>query len=123
IFASTLLLIPSRSAARSAALVTTFDVSAVPALIASGLALPARRITVNLAPADLPERRKSLRFADRARTYGSDWRHPARCTEQLHRPGRTRPRRLDSASCRRIAGCDRRQRARTGFDLSRSIRC
>src|ERR671926_295835 len=32
------------------------------ALIASGLALPAKRITVNLAPADLPKEGKSLMF-------------------------------------------------------------
>jgi magnesium chelatase family protein len=31
------------------------------ALIASGLALPARRITVNMAPADLPKEGDSLR--------------------------------------------------------------
>jgi len=32
------------------------------ALIASGLALPAKRITVNLAPADLPKEGKLLTF-------------------------------------------------------------
>jgi magnesium chelatase family protein len=31
------------------------------ALVASGLALPARRITVNLAPADLPKEGSSLK--------------------------------------------------------------
>src|SRR5215216_481169 len=41
------------------------------ALIASGLALPARRITVNLAPADL-QGRQPLRSADRARPDGGD---------------------------------------------------
>jgi len=34
------------------------------ALIASGLALPARRITVNLAPADLPKEGKRERFTE-----------------------------------------------------------
>lgn len=32
------------------------------ALIASGLALPAKRVTVNLAPADLPKEGKILTF-------------------------------------------------------------
>ena len=36
------------------------------ALIASGLALPAKRITVNLAPADLPKEGLALRPPDRA---------------------------------------------------------
>src|SRR4051794_12197995 len=35
------------------------------ALIASGLALPAKRITVNLAPADLPKEGSHLRLAAR----------------------------------------------------------
>ena len=44
------------------------------ALVASGLALPARRITINLAPADLPKGRQTLRPADRARPDGGDRR-------------------------------------------------
>ena len=41
------------------------------ALIASGLALPARRITVNLAPADLPKegKRVGLAAADNITTF------------------------------------------------------
>jgi magnesium chelatase family protein len=38
------------------------------ALIASGLALPARRITVNLAPADIPKEGK-CRFRDESMNY------------------------------------------------------
>ena len=38
------------------------------ALIASGLALPARRITVNLAPADLPKR-----YRDPAANFATRW--------------------------------------------------
>ena len=45
------------------------------ALIASGLALPARRITVNLAPADVPKEGSALRSADRARPHGGDRRN------------------------------------------------
>ncbi len=45
------------------------------ALIASGLALPARRITINLAPADLPK--EAIMTCDRARADGGDRRHPA----------------------------------------------
>jgi hypothetical protein len=43
------------------------------ALIASGLALPARRITINLAPADLP---KEGSHCDLPIADGSDRRHP-----------------------------------------------
>ena len=46
------------------------------ALTASGLALPSRRITINLAPADLPKE-QPLRSADRARPDGCHRRHPA----------------------------------------------
>jgi magnesium chelatase family protein len=42
------------------------------ALMASGLALPARRITVNLAPAEPPQGRQPLRSADRARADGGN---------------------------------------------------
>jgi magnesium chelatase family protein len=45
------------------------------ALIASGLALPARRITLNLAPADFAQGRQSLRSADRAWADGGHRRH------------------------------------------------
>ena len=47
------------------------------AMIASGLALPARRITINLAPADLPKEGQPLRPADRAWPDGRDRRHPS----------------------------------------------
>ncbi len=70
------------------------------ALIASGLALPARRITVNLAPADLAEGRQPLRPADRARPDGGDRRDPAGCVERLHRARRARARRFDRSAWR-----------------------
>src|SRR6187399_1046534 len=69
------------------------------ALIASGLALPARRITVNMAP------------ADRARPDGGDRRDPAGRAEWLHGAGRARARRLDRTRRRRIARRHRRERA------------
>src|SRR5215813_5909975 len=49
------------------------------ALIASGLALPARRIIVNLAPADLPKEGSHYESADRARPDGGDRGDPAGC--------------------------------------------
>ena len=78
------------------------------ALVASGLALPARRITVNLAPADLSKGRQPLRPADRARADGGDRRDSARCARWLHRPRRTRARWPDRAGRGRVAGGDRR---------------
>jgi magnesium chelatase family protein len=56
-------------------------------LVASGLALPARRITVNLAPADLPKEGSPLRPSHRARADGRDRRHPHGCALGLHRAG------------------------------------
>src|SRR5215469_13685871 len=56
------------------------------ALVASGLALPARRIIVNLAPADLPKE-GPLRSADRAWFDGGDRRHSGGCALRLHRAG------------------------------------
>ena len=55
------------------------------ALIASGLALPARRITVNLAPADLPKEGSHYDLADRARPDGGDRRHLHGRVGRLHR--------------------------------------
>ena len=55
------------------------------ALTASGLALPSRRITINLAPARPARGRQPLRPADRARPDGRHRRHPARRAGGLHR--------------------------------------
>ena len=84
------------------------------ALIASGLALPARRITVNLAPADLPKEGShyDLPIAlGLMAAIGASRRTPS----PVSRCWVTRPRRLDRRSGRRIAGRDRRQRARQGL--------
>ena len=76
------------------------------ALIASGLALPARRITVNLAPADLP---KEGSHYDLPIALGlmAAMRHSAGRSERLHRARRTRARWVDRAGGRRIARGDR----------------
>jgi Subunit ChlI of Mg-chelatase len=58
------------------------------ALAASGLALPAKRITVNLAPA--AEGGQPLRSADCARGDGRHRRAAGRCARRLCRPRRTR---------------------------------
>src|SRR5262245_2120556 len=86
------------------------------ALIASGLALPARRITVNLAPADLP---KEGSHYDLPIVLGLMAAIGAIPHDALTR--RARPRRINRAGCRRIACCDRRQRRRTAIDLSRGL--
>ena len=84
------------------------------ALIASGLALPARRITINLAPADMPKEGSHydlpialglMRRLEPFRTMR--WRD--------YRSGRTRPRRLDLSGRRRTAGGDWRQCPRRGL--------
>ena len=92
------------------------------ALTASGLALPARRITVNLAPGRPAEGRQPLRSADCARPDGRHRRDPAGCAGRLHRARRARPRRLDCAGRGRAAGGDRRQRPRRRIDLPRRLR-
>lgn len=58
------------------------------ALIASGLALPARRITINLAPADLP---KEGSHYDLPIALGLMAAIAARCAVGLHGARRTRP--------------------------------
>src|ERR1039457_3498544 len=83
------------------------------ALVASGLALPARRITINLAPADLP---KEGSHYDRARADGGDRRHSAGCDFRIHRARRAWPRRRNSSRGRGAAGRDRCQCARARTD-------
>ena len=93
------------------------------ALHASGLALPPKRITVNLAPADLPEGGQPLRPADRARADGGDGRgrRPTRsasmsCSASWRSTGAI------TAGRRRAAGGDRRERARARADLPGRLR-
>jgi magnesium chelatase family protein len=64
------------------------------ALIASGLALPARRITANLAPADLPKEGShyDLPIAlGLMAAIGAIPHDPARCRQRLHGAGRAWP--------------------------------
>ena len=68
------------------------------ALIASGLGLPPKRITINLAPADLPKegriltcQKQPLRSAHRARPDGRHGCHPAGCAGWFSGAGRTGP--------------------------------
>ena len=92
------------------------------ALIASGLALPARRITVNLAPADLPKEGSHYDLPIALGLMAAIGAHSARCARRLHGARRTRPRRLDCAGGGRVAGRDRRQFARGRLDLPRRLR-
>ena len=92
------------------------------ALIASGLALPAQRITVNLAPADLPKEGSHYDLPIALGLMAAIGAIPAGCAGRLHGARRTRARRLDRAGGRRAAGGDRRQCARRGPDLSRRLR-
>jgi magnesium chelatase family protein len=68
------------------------------ALIASGLALPARRITVNLAPADLPKE-------------GSHYDLPIAASRYWVSSGSTDRSRRSRACCRRRSGRIRATRA------------
>lgn len=57
------------------------------ALIASGLALPAKRFTVNLAPADMPKEGSHDDLPIALGNHGRDWRDTARCLAGFHRSG------------------------------------
>ncbi len=67
------------------------------ALAAIGLALPFKRITVNLAPADLPKEGSALRPAHRAGPAGGDGRAAGQRDGELCRAGRTVARRAGHA--------------------------
>ena len=92
------------------------------ALIASGLALPARRITVNLAPADLPKEGSHYDLPIALGLMAAIGAIPPDALERLHRARRTRARRIDRAGRGRAAGGDRREFARRRPDLSRGLR-
>ena len=92
------------------------------ALVASGLALPARRITVNLAPADLPKEGSHYDLPIALGLMAAIGAIPRGCARGLHGAGRARARRLDRRGRRRAAGRDRRQCARRRPDLSRRLR-
>jgi magnesium chelatase family protein len=57
------------------------------ALIASGLALPARRLTVKLAPADMPKEGSHDDLPITLGNHGRDRRDTARCLAGFHRSG------------------------------------
>src|SRR4030081_1963396 len=91
------------------------------ALIASGLALPARRITVNLAPADLPKEGSHYDLPIALGLMAAIGAIPAGRAQRLHRARRARARRLDRGRRWRIAGRDRGGCARGRADLSRRV--
>ena len=73
------------------------------ALYASGLSLPPKRITVNLAPADLPKEGSHYDLPIALGADGGDRRHPVRCARGLSRARRAR--RSTARSRRRPACC------------------
>ena len=92
------------------------------ALIASGLALPARRIIVNLAPADLPKEGSHYDLPIALGLMAAIGAIPPDALAGFTVLGELGARRLDRAGGRRAAGRDRRQRARAGSDLPGSLR-
>ena len=94
------------------------------ALIASGLALPARRITVNLAPADLPKEGShydlpiALGLMAAIGAIPPDALSGFTVLGELGLDGSIAP----VAGVWRAAGGDRRQFARRGPDLPRGLR-
>ena len=87
------------------------------ALIASGLALPARRITVNLAPADMPKEGSHYDLPIALGVMAAIGAIPPDALDGYCRHRRTGARRRDQRGRRRAAGGDRRQCARRGPDL------
>ena len=92
------------------------------ALVASGLALPARRITINLAPADLPKEGSHYDLPIALGLMAAIGAMPHDALARLHRAGRARPRRLDRAGRGRAARRDRRQLPRRRTDLPGGLR-
>ncbi len=87
------------------------------ALVASGLALPARRITVNLAPADLPKEGSHYDLPIALGLMAAIGAIPHDAFAGFTVLGELGPRRLHRAGRRRAAGGDRRQCARRRADL------
>ena len=92
------------------------------ALIASGLALPARRITVNLAPADLPKEGSHYDLPIALGLMAAIGAIPPDALSGFTVLGELGPRRIDRAGRGRVARRDRRQFARRRPDLSRGLR-
>jgi magnesium chelatase family protein len=82
------------------------------ALVASGLALPARRITVNLAPADLPKEGSHYDLPIALGLMAAIGALPPDALAGFYRARRARTRRLGDRRRRCPAGRDRRQCAR-----------
>ncbi len=93
------------------------------ALHASGLALPAKKVTVNLAPADLPKEGSHFDLAIALGLMAALGAIPGGRAERLCRHRRAQSRRHDRGRRRRAAGRDRRQCARQGADLPGRKRC
>ena len=92
------------------------------ALIASGLALPAKRITVNLAPADMPKEGSHYDLPIALGVMAAIGAIPSDALEGLRRARRTRARRSADAGRRRAAGGGRRECAGPGADLPAGMR-
>ena len=91
------------------------------ALIASGLALPARRITINLAPADMPKEGSHYDLPIALGLMAAIGAIPHDALAGLPFWA-TRPRRLDLSGRRRTAGCYRRQCPRRRADVPGPVR-
>ena len=89
------------------------------ALYASGLSLPPKRITVNLAPADLPKEGSHYDLPIALGADGGDRRHPVRCARGLPRARRAR---RSMARSRPRPACCRRRSRRMGATSGSSVR-
>jgi len=92
------------------------------ALIASGLALPARRITVNLAPADLPKEGSHYDLPIALGLMAAIGAIPPDALNGFTVLGEARARRIDRSGRGCAAGRHRGEFARRGPDLSRGVR-
>src|SRR5437763_16299061 len=92
------------------------------AVVASGLALPARRITVNLAPADLPKEGSHYDLPIALGLMAAIGAIPPDALTGFTGAWRARPRRRDRTRRRRSPRRDRRQYTRGRIDLSGGLR-
>ena len=92
------------------------------ALIASGLAMPAKRITVNLAPADMPKEGSHYDLPIALGIMAAIGALPVDMLSSYLVLGEARPRRDDHVGGRRAACGDRRHGAGPRPDLSECLR-
>ncbi len=92
------------------------------ALVASGLALPARRITINLAPADLPKEGSHYDLPIALGLMAAIGAVPHDALAGFTVLGELGARRRDRRGRRRAAGSDRRQCAQRRIDLPGGLR-